>query len=69
VITGLAAKRLGRRRSRDPASCDLGLRARKLLLERRVGSLEVVASDSGGRHAPSAFEAIVAGQGEYSGIA
>src|SRR5918994_7128309 len=42
VITSLAAQRLGRRRSTGPGARDLGLRARKLLLEPRVGSLEVV---------------------------
>src|SRR4051794_14867126 len=42
VITGLAAQHLRRRRSRGPGARDLDLGARKLLLEPRVGSLEVV---------------------------
>ncbi len=42
VITGLAAQHLGRRRSRGPGARDLDLGARKLFLEPRVGSLEVV---------------------------
>src|SRR5215207_7947770 len=43
VIAGLAAQRLGGRRRRDPDARHFHVCAGKLLLERRVGPLEVVA--------------------------